>query len=241
VPAYGHIRRIVRLLTPLKVRPQLGRWERTLRARSTSDIDALAMHYGSDKSSAGHDYAPQYQQHLGPRRRAVRCVLEIGVGGTSSTAGYETTAGGQSLRMWRDHFPNAQIIGIDIFAKTVEGPRLHFERGDQSDQRFLANLAERYGPFDVIIDDGSHIGRHIIASFEALWDTVRPGGYYVIEDLALAYHRDWEGGAPGTPGTAADLIKRLVDSTLRRHGDPAFVPSIAAMHIYAEIAFFQRA
>ena len=72
-----------------------------------------------------------------------------------------------------------------------------------------------------------------------LWGAVKPGGFYVIEDLSLAYHHDWEGGPPGTPGTAADLLKQLIDSTLLRAGDP-FQPSVAALHVYPEIAFLQR-
>ncbi|HEY6398131.1 MAG TPA: hypothetical protein VIX82_11820, partial [Solirubrobacteraceae bacterium] len=107
-----------------------------------------------------------------------------------------------------------------------------------TDADFVRRVVESHGPFDIVIDDGSHIGREVIASFELLWDSVRPGGFYVIEDLSLAYHGDWEGGPPGTPGTAADLLKRLVDSTLLRAGDP-FRPSVAAMHLYSEIVFLE--
>ena len=54
---------------------------------------------------------------------------------------------------------------------------IRFEQGDQSDPKFLERLARTYGPFDVVIDDGSHIGRHTIATFEGLWPAVRPGGF----------------------------------------------------------------
>jgi hypothetical protein len=44
------------------------------------------------------------------------------------------------------------------------------------------------GPdFDIIIDDGSHVGEHILTSFKILWSTVKPGGYYIIEDLHSIY------------------------------------------------------
>lgn len=222
-----------------------------LRAPRSADLDALARFYCTDKGPPGaggmlagfgplgHNYTPLYRQHFGPRREAVRSLLEIGVGGTSSVEGYETLAGGQSLRMWRRYFPNARVVGVDVFEKAVSGSRIHFEHGDATDAGFVRRVVESHGPFDIVIDDGSHIGREVIASFELLWDSVRPGGFYVIEDLSLAYHRDWEGGPPGTPGTAADLIKRLVDSTLLRAGDH-FRPSVAAMHVYPEIVFLER-
>jgi hypothetical protein len=210
-----------------------------VRARRSSDLDALALYYGTDKSSSGHGYTRLYRRHLGPRRRAVRSVIEIGVGGMTSSDGYETTAGGQSLRMWSRYLPKAMIVGIDLHPKEVSGPRIRFEQGDQSDEAFLSLLVQKYGPFDLVIDDGSHIGRHITASFKALWPAVKPGGLYVIEDLQVAYRPHWEGGPPGTAGTAAELIKNLVDDTLFRAFD-SFRPSIGAMHVYGEIVFLER-
>jgi cephalosporin hydroxylase len=210
-----------------------------LRTRQAADLDALARLHGTDKSSYHHGYARLYQRHFASRRPTVRRLLEIGVGGTSSWRGYETTAGGQSLRMWSDFFPNAEIVGIDIHAKAISGPRIRFEQGDQSDPVFLQALIEKYRSFDIVIDDGSHIGRHIAASFAALWSAVIPGGMYVIEDLPSAYDPLYGGGSPGTPGTAAELIKCAVDDTLLRENDP-FRPSIAAMHVYGGIVFFEK-
>jgi hypothetical protein len=226
-------------------RHRLKRAVAGLRALRPGDLDALARYYGTDKGSqtvgiaVGHNYTPTYQRHFAARRKTVRSVLEIGVGGTSSVEGYDTRAGGQSLRMWRRYFPHATILGIDIHDKAISAPRIHFERGDGTDPAFLKRVISRYGPFDIVIDDGSHIGREIIASFGVLWEAVKPGGFYVIEDLPLAYHPDWEGGPPGTPDTAADLLKRLIDSTLLRAGD-SFRPSVAAMYVYPEIVFLQR-
>lgn len=212
----------------------------SLRASRHSDLDALARRYGTDKSSLGHGYTTFYARHFKARRSAARMVLEIGVGGVTSGRGYETTAGGQSLRMWRDYFPKAIIVGIDIHPKTVSDDRIIFEQGDQSDQAFLAKLVSRYAPFDVVIDDGSHVGRDVNASFDGLWDAVNPGGFYVIEDLAVAYHPGWEGGPPGTSGTAVDLIKKRVDHTVKRYEECSRPPT-SAMHVYAEIVFFEKA
>ena len=109
-----------------------------------------------------------------------------------AAAGYdETPAGGQSLRMWSRYFPNATILGIDVFHKAITGPRIRFERGDAADAEFLRRVVDQYGPFDIVVDDGSHIGREIIAGFDVLWDAVKPGGLYVIEDLS------WRTTMPG--------------------------------------------
>lgn len=59
---------------------------------------------------------------------------------------------------------------------------------DQSDDATLGDLARRYGPFDLVIDDASHMLGPTRASFETLFPHVRPGGLYIIEDWAS----DWD-------------------------------------------------
>jgi len=93
-----------------------------LRTRRAADLDPLARLHGTDKSSYVHGYTRLYETHFASRRPTVRRLLEIGVGGITSRRGYETTEGGQSLRMWRDYLPNAEIIGIDIHAKVQRTP-----------------------------------------------------------------------------------------------------------------------
>ena len=41
--------------------------------------------------------------------------------------------------------------------------------------------------YDIVIDDGSHIPRHMLLTFRHLWPYVRPGGVYIIEDIAFSY------------------------------------------------------
>jgi hypothetical protein len=190
----------------------------------------LAEIFGTDKGLFRHGYVTEYQRHLGPVRHRVDRVLEIGV------------LNGASLKVWREFFPKAEIFGLDIDEKSVAGPRLQVLRGDQSDAQVLARL-RLLGPFDLIIDDGSHIGAHINASFEGLFEAVRPGGWYVIEDMATAYRPAFGGGAPGTPGTSAELVKSLVDAVNRNHvegGDPGQLPAVREMHLYDEIVFIRR-
>jgi hypothetical protein len=195
------------------------------------NLDALASLFGTDKGPAVHGYTTYYARHLRRQRCSVRSVLELGIGGDDNPV-----QGGASLKMWRSYFPGATIYGLDICAKSLlPEPRIVVLQGDQSDQAFLARLAASYGPFDLIVDDGSHIGRHQRASFTTLFPAVRPGGLYVIEDLHTAYWEDWEGGPPGKPGTGVDLTKGLLD-------DVNIGPRpVACVHAYPDIVFIERA
>ena len=86
--------------------------------------------------------------------------------------------------MWRDYFPYATIHGadIDIGQATPTGERTLIIAADQGNVADLERLAA-LGPFDVIIDDGSHYADHQIQTFETLFPALRPGGFYFCEDI----------------------------------------------------------
>jgi hypothetical protein len=203
------------------------------------DLVHLAALYGyTDKRQ--HGYLPYYERHLGPRRLRTEVAYEIGVGR------------GGSLRMWRDYLVRSSIVGIDIEPKDVDlGPRVTFEQADQSSRTDLQRVVDRHGPPTVVIDDGSHVGSHIHASFDFLWPLLPAGGLYVVEDLSSSYGVKWEGGHPAPPTSGVGLVLTLVDatqaldSTFRRHPDWATAPTprhqgVAAVHTYPGIAFIEK-
>ena len=98
-------------------------------------------------------------------------ILEIGVKGGGSTA------------FWKQLFPSATVVGLDIDLRTrLGGDGVTYVQGDQSDPARLTALAAQYGPFDLVIDDGSHESAHQTVSLRTLLGHVRSGGLYVIED-----------------------------------------------------------
>jgi hypothetical protein len=65
-------------------------------------LDKIAIHYGTDKSSYIHNYCVKYEKWLPFNRLEPITILEIGV------------LGGQSLSTWREYYPNATVVGLDI-------------------------------------------------------------------------------------------------------------------------------
>ncbi len=155
---------------------------------SAKDLTSLAVIYQTVKWGY-HSYTPIYETWFRGMRFMHVKLLEIGVGGYS-----KTNMGGDSLRMWKSYFPKGIITGIDIYDKTnLAESRIHIYSGDQSDADFLNRVSNIEGPFDIIIDDGSHMQSHIIKSFETLFPLMASGGIYVIEDTQTSYWPKFEG------------------------------------------------
>jgi hypothetical protein len=177
-------------------------------------LDQLAIKYGSDKSSLGHNYCPFYEQHLpkDPKR-----ILEIGV------------KGGASIGMWLEYFPNAEIHGLDLFSEIarwevrqniiringIEIPeeRMYLHKGDQRDWQILEEL--RKYDFDIIIDDGSHNARDQMITFFGLFN----GKHYFIEDLHCNDDEFFSQGLPidYRPSNLFNDIKTAYEGTVYRN------------------------
>lgn len=209
--------------------------------------DILSHRYkGTDKID--HGYLPYYRSQLGGLRLRRMTVFEIGVGGD------ERSEAGGSLQLWRDYFARSMIIGIDIHPKVISfGPHVKFEQADQNSAADLSRVVEKHGRPTIVIDDGSHIGEHILASFTYLWPQVAPGGVYVIEDLATSYDPEYGGSVPAPPRSAIGLLQMLASDT--RVADPVHthaylvhspVPDakftdVAEVHVFPGIGFVHKA
>jgi demethylmacrocin O-methyltransferase len=150
--------------------------------------------------------------------------------------------------MWKDFFPKGQIYGLDLYDKKhLEQPRITILQGDQNDPAVLGEIASQHGPFDLIIDDGSHISEHIITSFRALFPHVTPNGVYAIEDLYLSYEEKDHGGSTvefNDPRTANGFLKTLVEE-LHHNYIPGYACRNYGEHItelcfYPKLCFIQK-
>lgn len=123
---------------------------------------------GGDKGTM-HNYIENYEKLFKPLRNREITFLEIGVDQ------------GHSLKMWREYFPNARIIGIDIKNPTMDVSGCEFYICDQSSKEHIDKILGI--PFDVIIDDGSHVLQHQMLSHLYLFPKLKKGGMYIIEDI----------------------------------------------------------
>lgn len=165
-----------------------------------------------------HNYMGHYDAHLSSMRNTASRILEIGV------------KRGASLLLWKEAFPNAHIYGVDKNieqASMLKGlPGFTLFQGLQEDVRFIQNKVVPSGPFNIVIDDGSHRSKEQLQSFKVLWDSVAPGGYYIVEDLFRNYVEKKE-------DNVIKLFKDLIDELNLKC-------EISAMHFYYNICFIKK-
>jgi hypothetical protein len=213
------------------------------RALFGESLRELAVAYGSTKWGP-HGHAAHYERYFAKLRGARLNLLEIGVGGYG-----DPRKGGESLRMWRTYFPRARIFGIDVCDKRAHDERrIRTFRGSQTDEAFLARVADAIGTIDIIIEDGSGENRDKIRTFELLFPRLALGGIYVIEQVQTSYWTAVGGSSVDLDraDTTMGFLKRRTDGL--NHAElelPGYAPTyddrhIVGMHFHHNIVFIEK-
>ena len=204
-------------------------------AQDTPDNELFRIFSADTNVHKWHHYFDIYTRYFERfRNRPIR-MLEIGV------------FRGGSLRMWKEYFhPDSTIVGIDIDkscqAHEIAERNVYVRIGSQADPDFLDAVNGEFGPFDIILDDGSHKTHHQILSFGALFrSALKEDGCYMVEDVHTNYwikHVD-------SPETFIDLSKQMVDmlhepyfgrkETEFRHGHPDAVREMDLSYLSANL------
>ena len=169
--------------------------------RDRSEINILCDKYGSDKGEVNnignpyvwpsHNYADVYELMFRLRKDDVKLVIECGLG--TNNPDLKSSMGvngkpGASLRVWKDYFPNAKILGVDIDKEVLFSEnRIETYFCDQTSSQSIdefskaAQLSEE--TVDIIIDDGLHEFHAGKSFFEGMVKYLSQNGIYVIEDI----------------------------------------------------------
>ena len=194
----------------------------------------IGKKYPSSKNISG--FIQLYEKQFAHLKESKINILEIGVDN------------GDSLRIWREYFSQANICGIDIDKKDFIIENVSILQGDQSDKLFLESIIKKYKKFDIIIDDGSHQAKHIIASFNFLFSHLNDKGIYVIEDLQTSYLPRYGGSRLNLNkrNSSMNFIKSLTDSINYEQNDKPFFKKktfdgkIKSIYFYQNIAFVNK-
>ena len=142
-----------------------------------------------DKYKCAHNYVDMYETCFNKLKNKNKCIdfLEIGLNRDDCNSM-------PSLTAFKEYFSgeNVSFYGFDIQVPFIRfhdpNNKINIIIGDQSNKQHLTQLTNF--KYDVIIDDGYHASKHQQISFVNLWDSIKEGGYYFIEDLHFQPHRE---------------------------------------------------
>lgn len=154
------------------------------------------MTLATDKYDNG--YLPLYEPYLEKFKKQHRGnLLEVGI------------RKGGSMLLWSNTFPNFEIYGIDIDTlPKINNPRINMFKISQDDKPSIVQMSPLDG-YDIIIDDGSHLGRMSEKTFDICWPLLKPGGLYVVEDWGCGYWSDWHDGRSFSPSRIRNFIYKV--------------------------------
>jgi len=140
-------------------------------------LTELADIFGSDKGSIKHNYTNVYENILSSLRFSHVRLVEVGI------------ACGASLKMWSNYFSNGEIIGADINEDCKKLCSSYKNVEIRIKDATLETVAEQ---FDIFVDDGSHISKDILSTFNLHWAELKSGGWYFIEDLRCTHNEEYK-------------------------------------------------
>lgn len=155
----------------------------------------LAYKYGTDKCPRiKHNFTPYYYSLFKSMRKSAKLIFEMGIGYYKDIEKTDITYDpnlkrwyrkGASLKMWRDFFPNAQIIGADIRPITqFEEERIKTYVCDESDAKQVRKLLKKFGErIDIFIDDASHKPDLQVLLAKTALPLLKKDVIYIIEDV----------------------------------------------------------
>ena len=158
--------------------------------QGNKELMRLMRKVNSDRGPLMHRYHIPYTIKFEPIKLQVQNILELGVW---------TGAG---LITWARYFPNAEIEGVDWkfqyhnhikrLYKLDLSNKIVLNFCDTTDTNKVRKhfRPERYDNyFDIIVDDGNHFSSGQKATLINMFQYLKPGGIWVIEDVTDTYER----------------------------------------------------
>ena len=134
-----------------------------------------------DKKIIAHGYAKIYEKYLKERKDEYLNIIELGsFYGNASAAFYF-------------YFKNSQIYSADINPDMYlyRSKRLkNFFTDTSSRTSIEKNILSRNIEFDLIIEDASHMLKDQIISLFILFKNLKPGGFFIIEEIDFPEKRE---------------------------------------------------
>ena len=146
-------------------------------------LNEVFVHFATNKGShyflnnkkyVGHGYDIFYEKFFKENRLKSLNIMEFGI------------HHGDSLAALSSYFPNAKIVGVDRnpFTTNYKSKKIRTLHCNVSSEKNLENLSNYLNKdYDFIIDDASHNPIHQKLTFFSMFQNLKSGGIFVIEEL----------------------------------------------------------
>ena len=146
-------------------------------------LNEVFIHFATNKGShffsdnikhSGHGYDVFYEKFFKENRTKNLNIMEFGI------------HHGDSLAALSSYFPNANIVGVDKnpFSTNYKSKRIRTLHCDVSSEKNLESLSNYLNKnYDYIIDDASHNPIHQKLTLFSMFQNLKSGGIFVIEEL----------------------------------------------------------
>ena len=146
-------------------------------------LNEVFIHFATNKGShffsnnikhSGHGYDAFYEKLFKENRTKNLNIMEFGI------------HHGDSLAALSSYFPNANIVGVDRnpFSTNYKSKRIRTLHCDVSSEKNLESLSNYLNKdYDYIIDDASHNPIHQKLTLFSMFQNLKSGGIFVIEEL----------------------------------------------------------
>lgn len=140
-----------------------------------NNLQTVLNKYNTKKNSKYNNYGKYYDKYLNNYINKQIRYLEIGI------------LKDEGLYAMKEYFNNAKVIvGIDRnpYSITLEQTQnnIFIEIGKQNNEIFLNKVNNKYGNFDIIIDNCTGELDDILVSFNTLFPLLNDKGVYIIEN-----------------------------------------------------------
>lgn len=152
---------------------------------------------------AGHNYGTMYE--LVSNISYPKSILEIGF------------MHGASMMSWRDLFPECNLTALEI--NTNRPKKTPSDPFQLIEGHFMG--FEPKQKYTWIIDDGSHMGDDVVNAFIKFWQFVKPGGFYIIEDVHCGFWKEYNVTIEGLKSQSPNWyknIERIICNYTHRNG-----------------------
>ena len=146
-------------------------------------LNEVFIHFATNKGShffsdnikhSGHGYDAFYEKLFKENRTKNLNIMEFGI------------HHGDSLAALSSYFPNANRVGVDKnpFSTNYKSKRIRTLHCDVSSEKNLESLSNYLNKnYDYIIDDASHNPIHQKLTLFSMFQNLKSGGIFVIEEL----------------------------------------------------------